>query len=360
MALGIDVSMYQSGINYGAARAGGWEFCIVKAGGSNNGRYVATGYAGHVSGARAAGMGIGHYWFNGTGDPATDAHFFVDNLYDYRAGDLLVLDIENEGGMPGWAPGQAAAFVDVVKARTGQAPMLYMSSSVTRQSDWQGLVDRGCKLWVASYGRNDGAPGTVPTGLGAWGDNWTIWQYGSVGGIPGYGGNIDKNTSSVPFDQIAGGSSPVIETTDNEDDDMKLFWTVEGTGYLSTANGVIGLASPQIYNLFYRLINADQKRTPFQSDIDGFIGGASLGYPMQFNEAEKDIMNAHITLIAKANLAGVQIDTGKLVSALNDALESGLTVDAKVSDAQLADAFNKAVPRISDALLKQAGQKLSA
>lgn len=193
MLTGIDISTWQGGVDFAAARAAGVQFCILKAGGSNSGRYTDSKYYINEPRARAAGMYIGHYWFNGTGDAVTDADYFVDHLSNYKAGDLLVLDIESEGSMPAWGPGQAWQFCVRVRSRLGVVPTVYMSSSVTRATDWSSLVAIGCPLWVASYGANTGSPGASPGNLGPWGNDWSLWQYTSNATFPGYSGRLDAN-----------------------------------------------------------------------------------------------------------------------------------------------------------------------
>jgi hypothetical protein len=164
----------------------------MKAGGSNTGsRYVDSKYRYFEPRARAAGMRIGHYWFNGFGDAVGDADFFVNNLYDYRVGDLLALDCESEGSMPYWGPDKSNTFNQRVKQRIGVISDVYMSSSVTRAQNWSGVVASGSHLWVAQYGSNSGAPQGSPN-IAYW-PTYKLWQYTSNAVFPGYGGRLDAN-----------------------------------------------------------------------------------------------------------------------------------------------------------------------
>lgn len=138
-------------------------------------------------------------------------------------------------------------------------------------------------------------------------------------------------------------AAPIVVDIVAQDTDMLLFWTVEGSGYLATPNGIVGLASPAIYNLFYRLINADQLRTPFAGDVAAFIG-ASNGFPMQFNEAERGIIDGHLRLLAQAAAAGIGVvDTDAIVAAMKG---KGLDVTAAVDADQIADKFIETIPAI--------------
>ncbi|WP_228924875.1 GH25 family lysozyme [Streptomyces sp. DH7] len=93
----MDVSNYQVGFDYARAATEGLDFVVAKAGGCqlSEGPYTSDSYAGHIDGARAAGLRVGHYFL--TGDllsPRDAADHFVDNLHDYRGGDVLALDVE--------------------------------------------------------------------------------------------------------------------------------------------------------------------------------------------------------------------------------------------------------------------------
>jgi len=142
-----------------------------------------------------------------------------------------------------------------------------------------------------------------------------------------------------------------ITTKARKKNKMYLVWDTIGSGYLVTDDGFCGLASPQIYNLFYRLINSDQSHSPF--------GGT--GTPDTFNKAETDMMNSTLKLMALSNRTGVAIDVPKLASALSDALGTKFdhTSTAVVDPTVLAAAFDIAVPRIAKAVNDVAAQRLA-
>lgn len=150
---------------------------------------------------------------------------------------------------------------------------------------------------------------------------------------------------------------------------MYLIWGGP-TGYLVTEDGALALASPQIYNLFYRVINSDQLVTPF-GGMNTWIPGAVLGKSSQFLQAEVDIMNAHLKLLSVQKETQVTIDPTKLASAVSDELrKKGVTVDLKDLDwsaetgeliaKQVATAFEGAIPRITNAIVKKQGESLVA
>ena len=131
---------------------------------------------------------------------------------------------------------------------------------------------------------------------------------------------------------------------------MDLVWDTDGTGYLVTEDGLMGLASPQVYNLFYRVINSNQGNSPF-------VKGAR---PDTFNLAEVGIMRASLRLLTLSAKTQVAIDVVKLNSALGDALGRQFDVTADIDTDELAAAFAVAVPRITKAILDSVADRASA
>lgn len=347
MALGIDISYWQNDIDFGQMSGAGVTFVAVKAGGSNSGLYTDSKYVRHVSRARAAGMKIGHYWFNGNEAGVTQsANYFVDNLNGYTGDDLLVLDIENEGSMAAWSPGEAVEFFNVVRSRLPNAKLfVYMSSSVTR-GGWEPVKNMGIGLWVAQYGNNNGVAGTPPTNLGPWGNDWDIWQFTSEAILPGYGARLDAN--------LAKDSIFTASITTRKKKKMSLgdlVWTTDGKGMLITPEGVqVHIPNPGIYNFFYRIINSNQYQSPFS-------GG---NMPERFYQSELDTVTNLVLLAKRAAAQGVAIDRDKLVSALNDAFKGkDITLEGLDKDEVIA-AFDVAIPRITKAINKQVADKLAA
>lgn len=209
----IDISYSQTtNIDFVALRAAGVEGVIMKATGSNTGsRYVDSKYRYFLPRARAAGMKIGHYHFNGYGDATGDADFFCNNIL-YQPGDLLALDCESEGSMPYWGPDRAAQFNAQVKRHFGIVSDTYMSSSVTRAQNWSGVVAQGSGLWVAQYGTNSGAPQGSPN-IAYW-PNYKLWQYTSNAVFNGYAGRLDANVTHPSTQWAGGGSAPIQEDED--------------------------------------------------------------------------------------------------------------------------------------------------
>jgi GH25 family lysozyme M1 (1,4-beta-N-acetylmuramidase) len=226
---GVDVATWQAGIDFTRAAADGHGFAIVKAGGAqlSGGPYTSPGYRTQVTSARAAGLRVGHYWV--TGDfaaPAQAADYFVDHLHDYRRGDVLALDNEVlDDSRRLWNDTEVASFFTRVHDRVGDhVPWLYMGAGDLRSGTWPRTIATGTKLWVASWGANDGSyPGEPDLG-GAY-PAWSAHQYtsnGSVGGV-----RVDLNVARPDaFDVVTPGEPGGLPKTTTEQDGVPgtVFW----------------------------------------------------------------------------------------------------------------------------------------
>ena len=131
--------------------------------------------------ATRAGLLWGAYHFGDATNPIRQADHFLDAVeasHPGRNGVLLVLDFEKNGHYPGGSmrADQAAAFVDRIRARTGNYPGVYMSEYRIRQvlnNSKVSSVDKQtlsrCWLWIANYHFE-------PRNTAPW-SRWTLWQY---------------------------------------------------------------------------------------------------------------------------------------------------------------------------------------
>lgn len=232
---GVDLSAYQHGVRVPriAEWAGKGGFTILRS--ASGARPARTGYVSLCTGAKgntgavpavrdcayagladqaaAAGLKLGHYWFNGwitTKDPTSTQVFangytvqqsaadfvkWVRADGNYTGTDPLVLDIENgrawtskSGGkkytatLRAWTPVEAAAFVAAVKATLPKANLyLYMSANAASKTAADGSylwapLAASTRLWVASWGSNNGQVPDAQPKTGPW-PTWSIWQY---------------------------------------------------------------------------------------------------------------------------------------------------------------------------------------
>jgi lysozyme len=144
-------------------------------------------YSARQSAAVRAGLLWGAYHYaNGT-NPTQQADFFLNAVErSWRRTDavnrpkqvLLVLDFEKNGHYPGGTmqTGQAVAFVERIKERTGVYPGIYSGENRIRGivsssafSVFHQRVLARCWLWIANYHFQ-------PRDIEPWG-HWTMWQY---------------------------------------------------------------------------------------------------------------------------------------------------------------------------------------
>ena len=232
---GVDLSHWNGSVDFAHLAA---DFVLLKVGGSDSGRYTDRAYASNAKAARAAKKHVGHYWFNGEGDPVSDADFFSGNLIAFQDGDLCVLDIEGENGVAGtpWDPQKALAFLREVKRKRPTARLfVYMSSSVTNEFNWTDVA-KLADLWVANYGPNNGSMSGSAPSVGYW-KSPTIWQYTSMGRIAGVSGNVDLDTADS---SLFSGPTPAPHTPAVPPP----FTKKEYSMYIKTSDGAIWAVNP--------------------------------------------------------------------------------------------------------------------
>ncbi|MFT4111090.1 GH25 family lysozyme [Propionicimonas sp.] len=188
-------------------------------------------YARLAGQATKAGLSLGHYWFNGwideidttrkqlfAGGYTTEdsARQFVtwlkaDGHYTTSSTDPLVLDIEAGKAwtrtydgkkytkkLRAWNPEEAAAFLSAVRTLltgAGYQANLYVYMSANAASKkvdgayyWQDVAPLA-RLWVASWGTDNGRIPAAQPKVGPWADfgGWSIWQYTSNARFSGSG-----------------------------------------------------------------------------------------------------------------------------------------------------------------------------
>lgn len=197
---GVDVSHWQSPVDWNAYRADGGEFVIIKFGGANTGEmYVSDSMKIHHQAARDAGMKIGYYWVvNGHLNALDQAKFFVDNIKDIiQPGEIVALDNEALDKGTFFNAEQSLMWLIYVQEKLNVTPFFYSYPSLIKSIDWGDIPSR-FPLWLAAFNRNDG---TTNGGYEKHMDQWQrihIWQYTSNGRIEGYGSRIDQNVAR-PF-----------------------------------------------------------------------------------------------------------------------------------------------------------------
>ena len=190
---GIDVSHWQSTIDWTKVRGAGKAFAIIKA--SEGRLYTDPNYLTNHTNAQAAGLWTGAYHFANPDTTANDAILEADHFVAtvrLGRGDLIpALDLEQTGGLSVAAlQAWVTTWLGEVTAKVGIRPMIYTSPYFWQKymGDSRALADAGYKtLWIAHWGVS--SP-TVPASN--WGGHgWTFWQYSDCGNVPGISGCVD-------------------------------------------------------------------------------------------------------------------------------------------------------------------------
>ena len=202
---GIDISSYQAELNAGIVPS---DFVIIKATEGTN--YINPTWEEQAGQVIQTNKLLGFYHFASTGNPITEADFFISVVKDYIGKAVLVLDFE-AGAINAWENVGARQFLNRVKEKTGINPMIYMSSDVTRQFNWS-IISSTNPLWVAQYASMNptgyqSEPWTDGKGYGSW-SSAAIHQYSSAGSLANWNGNLDINLAYINANQWKALASP--------------------------------------------------------------------------------------------------------------------------------------------------------
>lgn len=194
-AVGIDVSKYQSEVDWAKVKASGVDFVIVRLGfrgyGSEGKLAEDEKFRAHVEGALSAGLEVGVYFFSqavSDDEALEEAQFVLQRLKGYEITGPVVFDTEEikdaEARTDGLAGEQftenCITFCDAVEA-AGYRPMIYANMKwmaftldLTRLTEYE--------KWYADYEAVPQCP-----------YEFSIWQYTESGTVPGVEGNVDIN-----------------------------------------------------------------------------------------------------------------------------------------------------------------------
>jgi lysozyme len=187
---GIDLSRFQTRVDWARARAGGVNFAYLKA--TEGGDQVDPMFASHWQGAARAGVARGAYHFFYHCRPATEqARWFIAHVP--RAAGALppVLDMEWTQTSPtcrirrdsAVIRAEADAYMRAVGRHYGQRPILYTTVDFFEDNELWRL--EGVEFWLRSTAAH---PRDVYEG-----QHWTFWQYTGTGLVPGIAGKVDIN-----------------------------------------------------------------------------------------------------------------------------------------------------------------------
>ncbi|AJD30722.1 glycosyl hydrolase [Clostridium sporogenes] len=253
MAKGIDISMHNGSINFGAVKSGGISVVIIKA--TEGVQYVDPLLGQHYNSAKAAGLNIGFYHFmSEKTDPTQQAIDFWNSIKDKQFNVIPVLDIEtnNQGRSQSQISDRCIQFLTKFKALSGLNCMIYTGGFFGRDN-----LDNRVKQypgWIAHYGVNT----PMATGFKVVGH-----QYTEDGRINGVNTRVDLNNFT---DGIFIGSQNTIKETK----EMKIQKMLVTIGYPignSGIDGIIGNGTITAIKAFQRDCNLA---------VDGILGTNTL------------------------------------------------------------------------------------
>ncbi|RMF25759.1 MAG: glycoside hydrolase family 25 protein [Bacteroidetes bacterium] len=190
---GIDVSHYQSLIDWEAVRDAGFAFAFVKA--TEGQDHADTLFCRNWDEMKRVGILRGAYHFYRPEVPAlVQAENFLLQV-ELEAGDLPpVLDVEVRGEMPDeifWH--EVFCWLAVVEHRTGKRPILYTYQKFFNEHLHPRFADY--PLWIARYNR-----WLRPSLKGR--KQWLFWQYGDKGRVEGIDAWVDFNVFAGNLRQL--------------------------------------------------------------------------------------------------------------------------------------------------------------
>jgi lysozyme len=193
---GIDVSYWDSGIDWPKVRATGHRYVFVKA--TEGDFYADPTFDDNWLGAKKAGLLRGAYhFFRCNVDPKKQATKFIDYVKTMNDNGELppVLDLEsNDGQTKDKVVARAKAWLDLVEAAFGRKPIIYsgqyfLQDYFTEAGGGPPSWAKDYPLWLAQY-PNVYVEGSKPYLPRGW-YNWTFWQYSEKGKVNGINANVD-------------------------------------------------------------------------------------------------------------------------------------------------------------------------
>ena len=190
---GVDVSRFQTAVDWNHARRNGVNFAFIKA--TEGGDMVDPMFTDHWRAAAAAGVkrGAYHFYYHCRA-PEEQARWFFKHVPKAPGSLPPVLDME-------WTPTSptctirreaevirrdAAVIIAMMTEHYGTAPILYTTVDFFEDNEMWRL--NGVEFWLRSVAAHpsDRYPG----------QHWAFWQYTSTGEVPGMAGEIDVNVFS--------------------------------------------------------------------------------------------------------------------------------------------------------------------
>ena len=205
---GIDVSYWNSGIDWLKVRATGQRFMFTKA--TEGDFYADPTFDDNWIGAKKAGVLRGAYhFFRADVDPVRQARKFIDYVRTMDDDGELppALDLETHDGQPkSKIISGAKIWLDEVEKAFGKKPIIYsgqyflqdyFSEAGGGPPSWAGNYP----LWLAQYPNNYIEGASKPFLPRGW-FKWTFWQYSDKGRVKGVNADVDLSVFNGTLENL--------------------------------------------------------------------------------------------------------------------------------------------------------------
>jgi lysozyme len=215
---GIDVSYWNSGIDWPKVRATGQRFMFTKA--TEGDFYADPTFDDNWLGAKKTGVLRGAYhFFRANVDAKKQATKFIDYVKTMNDNGELppVLDLEtHDGQSKDRIISRAKTWLDEVEKAFGKKPIIYSGQYFLQDhfSEAGGGPPSWTKdypLWLAQYPFNYIEGSSRPFLPRGW-FKWTFWQYSDKGRINGINANVDLNVFNGTLEELYKFSGAKVET----------------------------------------------------------------------------------------------------------------------------------------------------
>lgn len=189
---GIDVSKHNGNIDWGAVKASGIDFAIIRCGyrGSSSGALIVDPmYSANINGAKSAGLNVGVYFFSqavNEAEAVEEASMVLELISPYSLQYPVYIDVEKSNGRGDdisveERTAATRAFLTTIQ-NAGYSCGVYSNKLwFENRINTGSLLDY--RIWLAQYV-------DIPTYTAT---RYDMWQYTSKGQVPGIGGNVDMN-----------------------------------------------------------------------------------------------------------------------------------------------------------------------
>ncbi|WKF86029.1 GH25 family lysozyme [Lacticaseibacillus pantheris] len=193
----IDVSEFQSAINWSSVVAGGLSLAVIRV--QSGYTYADKTYTTNIPNAIAAGANYAVYAYFAaldSDDAKDEAKTFISRaqgaIGSSRAPRFYMVDVEEISVTSGTMRDAVSAYMDQLNALgiPDSQIVLYIANQL--YSTFNLDTSRAAGIWLPSYGTNDGtvSGSTKPTHA------YDLWQYTSKGSVSGISGDVDMSTDA--------------------------------------------------------------------------------------------------------------------------------------------------------------------